>query len=157
MIKRATAADAGLVADILRDAFAPFEELYTPTAFRATVMSAAEVAQRLDEGPVWVALLERRPAGTVSAVSTAEECYLRSLAVVPRARGRGVGASLVLAVEQFARSEGHRELVLSTTPFLESAIRLYERCGFSRSEGGPSSLHGTPLLTMRKTLPKGEV
>jgi GNAT superfamily N-acetyltransferase len=152
MIRRATAADAGLVADILRDAFAQFETLYTPLAFRATVMSAVEVAQRLDEGPVWVALLEHRPAGTVSAVSTAEGCYLRSLAVAPGARGRGVGASLVHAVEQFARSEGHREVVLSTTPFLGSAIRLYERCGFSRRGGGPSSLHGTPLLTMRKRL-----
>jgi hypothetical protein len=42
--------------------------------------------------------------------------------------------------------------VLSTTPFLDAAIALYERCGFRRTAGGPLELAGTPLFTMEKRL-----
>lgn len=42
--------------------------------------------------------------------------------------------------------------VLSTTPFLARAIRLYEQSGFQPTTEGPSDLFGTPLFTMVKTL-----
>ena len=37
-----------------------------------------------------------------------------------------------------------------TTPFLSSAIRLYEGFGFRRTNDGPQELLGTPLFTMKK-------
>ena len=43
-------------------------------------------------------------------------------------------------------------MFLSTTPFLESAIRLYEKFGFQRTSDGPLDLFGTPLFTMQKSL-----
>ncbi|HEV8659305.1 MAG TPA: hypothetical protein VGS96_11840 [Thermoanaerobaculia bacterium] len=43
-----------------------------------------------------------------------------------------------------------RDLVLSTTPFLDRAIALYERCGFRRTDEPPHDRFGTPLFTMRK-------
>jgi hypothetical protein len=43
-------------------------------------------------------------------------------------------------------------LLLSTTPFLSEAIKLYERSGFRRSTEGPRELFGTPLFTMEKQL-----
>src|SRR5260370_227302 len=43
-------------------------------------------------------------------------------------------------------------MYLSTTPFLDRAIRLYERFGFQRSDEGPLDLFGTPLFTMTKRL-----
>ncbi len=55
-------------------------------------------------------------------------------------------------VENVASEHGFRRLFLSTTPFLTSAIRLYERWGFQRSDEGPHDLHGTPLFTMVKIL-----
>jgi hypothetical protein len=42
--------------------------------------------------------------------------------------------------------------VLSTTPFLNSAIRLYENFGFRRNEAEPHDLFGTPMFTMEKIL-----
>ena len=62
---------------------------------------------------------------------------------------------LLEQVEQFAREQDADRLYLRTTPFLERAIRLYERSGFRRSEEGPLTLFGTPLFTMVKTLPLG--
>ncbi len=42
-------------------------------------------------------------------------------------------------------------MFLSTTPFLHSAIRLYERFGYRRTDDGMNDLFGTPLFTMEKS------
>jgi len=87
----------------------------------------------MNEGPVWVAVEERAIIGTASAVGKAESLYIRGMAVLPSARGQKVGELLLLQIESFASAEGYKSLVLSTTPFLTRAIRLYERAGFRRS------------------------
>jgi ribosomal protein S18 acetylase RimI-like enzyme len=74
------------------------------------------------------------------------------MAVLPGARGSGVGQALLDQVEAFANAQGAPRLYLSTTPFLDAAIRLYVRAGFVRTDEGPTDLHGTPLLTMEKPL-----
>jgi GNAT superfamily N-acetyltransferase len=74
------------------------------------------------------------------------------MGVLPAERGSGTGSLLLREVESWAESFGESRLFLSTTPFLHSAIRLYERSGFRRINGGMSDLFGTPLFTMEKTL-----
>jgi GNAT superfamily N-acetyltransferase len=79
-----------------------------------------------------------------------ESVYVRGMAVLPAARGMGAGAALLREVESWALSQGCGRLFLSTTPFLESAIRLYERFGFRRMEEDRRDLFGTPLFRMEK-------
>ncbi len=148
---RAEPADAAAIAAVLAAAFREFEPLYTPAAFRATTPTAAEIEARWSEGPVWIARLGGAAVGTVGAVERAEELYIRSMAVVPAARGRGVAGALLSTVESHARSRGDARLTLSTTPFLTGAIALYERSGFERRLE-PLSLHGTELWAMTKAL-----
>lgn len=57
---------------------------------------------------------------------------IAGLAVDPRARGRGVGAALLAAAEQFTREHGGRKLSLRVLSTNEPALRLYERAGFQR-------------------------
>jgi putative acetyltransferase len=76
------------------------------------------------------------------------------MAVLPAARGSGAGAKLLRQVEGWASSEGYTRLFLNTTPFLDAAIRLYERFGFRRADDNLHDLFGTPLFTMEKILPK---
>jgi GNAT superfamily N-acetyltransferase len=72
------------------------------------------------------------------------------MAVCPTARGCGIGQLLLNQVEAFAATEDRHHLYLSTTPFLRSAIRLYERAGFVATSAPPYELFGTPLFTMEK-------
>lgn len=137
---------------ILRRSFAEYRGQYTAEAYDATVLSRPRVLERLREGPVWVALLEGTPVGTVSAVDSAEGIYVRGMAVVPPARGHHAGWRLLETVERFAHARGAARLYLSSTPFLRQAISLYERFGFRRSAEGPHDLLGTPLFTMEKPL-----
>jgi GNAT superfamily N-acetyltransferase len=150
-VRAATRADAEAIAAVLAEAFRAFEPRYTPEAFRATTPPPEVVRARFDEGPAWVAEGDA-VIGTVAAVNGPEGVYVRSMAVLPDAQGRGVGARLLRAVEGYARSAGAERLYLSTTPFLDAAIALYERAGFRRTDDPPHDLFGTPLLTMVKRL-----
>jgi len=59
---------------------------------------------------------------------------------------------LLAEVERFARGGGFQRMLLSTTPFLDDAIRLHQRFGFKRIREGPHDLAGTPLFTMEKAV-----
>lgn len=106
----------------------------------------------MNEGPVWIALQDGIITGTVAAIPKGEALYIRGMAVDPTVRGSGTGRALLDCAEEFAMQGGFKALRLSTTPFLSSAIRLYERYGFRRSDDGPHDLFGTTLFTMVKPL-----
>jgi GNAT superfamily N-acetyltransferase len=57
---------------------------------------------------------------------------IRMLAVAESAQGRGVGEALVRACIARARELGSRQLLLHSTPWMETAHRLYLRLGFVR-------------------------
>src|SRR5260370_37405288 len=105
---------------------------------------------RMSEGPVWVAIHEEEIVGAVSVVAKAESLYIGGMAVLPSARGARIGSLLLTHIEEFARREGFSRLFLSPAPFLDRAIRLYERFGFQRTSDEPHELFGTPLFTMEK-------
>ena len=155
-VRLASPDDAGPIAAVLLAAFCDFEPLYTPQGFRATTPTADEITRRLAEGPSWIAVDDPEVVGTVSAIQRAGEIYLRSMAVLPGARGRGVARQLLQTVEAFAVSRRAQRLTLSTTPFLTDAIRLYEQAGFRRTPV-PLDLYGTPLIGMVKELAVGRV
>src|SRR5712692_5138883 len=148
----ATTDDAEAIASLLFDSFVEYETLYTPEGFGATAITNDQIVARMREGPVWIAVRDEEIVGTVSVVAKAESLYLRGMAVLPAARGERIGALLLTHIEEFARTEGVSRLFLSTTPFLDRAIRLYERFGFRRTSEGPHELFGTPLFTMERPL-----
>ena len=57
---------------------------------------------------------------------------VKSMFTAPAARGKGVAAALLRALEDIARDEGAAMLKLETGDELEAACRLYERHGFRR-------------------------
>jgi GNAT superfamily N-acetyltransferase len=151
-IRRASSEHAVAIAAVLYQSFVEFKHLYTDGGFAATVLTAGQVVERMQQGPVWIALRQGTVQGTVAAVVKGTSVYIRGMAVVPSARGTLVATALLRQVEQWATSEGFCHLVLSTTPFLTSAIRLYEKSDFRRRDESLHDLFGTPLFTMEKTL-----
>jgi GNAT superfamily N-acetyltransferase len=115
-------------------------------------VTSREVLDRLQEGPVWVAVYEGEIVGTASVVLKGNSLYVRGMAVLPSARGRRVGELLLEQIARYSSAHNCKRLFLSTTPFLDRAIRLYERFGFRRTDAGPHDLFGTPLFTMEKAV-----
>ena len=151
-IRQATPPDAPVLAEILHESFVEYQALYTQEAFAATALNADQILTRMREGPVWLASREAEVLGTVAAIMKGESAYVRGMAVLPGARGSGVGARLLAQVEHWASDRECRRILLGTTPFLKAAIRLYQRSGFRRTDEGPHELFGTPLFTMEKDI-----
>src|SRR5207249_8898075 len=68
--------------------------------------------------------LERWPVGWAS---------IRTLAVLPDARGRGTGEALTRECIRRAHEQGAVAVGLHTNPFMAAANRLYKRLGFRRA------------------------
>ncbi|MFI9060792.1 GNAT family N-acetyltransferase [Streptomyces sp. NPDC053429] len=97
--------------------------------------AAAEVLVAvLGDGRVVGGVTFAAPGSALCDIARADEAEFRMLAVAREGRGRGAGEALVRACVDRARAlEGVRRLVLSTTPDMPAAHRIYERLGFVRS------------------------
>jgi len=62
-----------------------------------------------------------------------------AVAVVPSARGKGVGSALLGSLLDRARSDGYSAVSLSVDRHNEGAIALYEHYGFGQVEETPES------------------
>lgn len=87
----------------------------------------------------WVAECEGRVVGTVGALPVGEptlrkeQVELLHLSVAWEHRGQGIAKALVRTVLRFARDQGCREVVLSTSMLQCSALALYQRLGFRKT------------------------
>ncbi len=85
---------------------------------------------------VLVAVLGDEAVGRLSVVRgtgrPSEHVADVGLMVAKLQRGQGIGRSLLLAAEAWARSVGISKLELHVFPHNEQAIRLYERLGYLR-------------------------
>ena len=146
LIRAAEPSDAESVARVLAESFAEYESSYTPRAYAATVPSIDEIKRRFGEEKIWVAVCGERIVGTVAAVPKNDSLYVRSMAIVPTARGQKIGEKLLTEIENYAADRNCWKLFLNTTPFLKRAIRLYKKFGFVRR--GTDDLFGTSLVPM---------
>jgi putative acetyltransferase len=78
---------------------------------------------------------------------------LKSMYVIPAARGKGLAQSLVAELENLACERGFHELKLETGIYSHAAIRTYERAGYARCERfgdypfAPTSVYMTKSLS----------
>jgi ribosomal protein S18 acetylase RimI-like enzyme len=137
-IRRAEIEDAGEVGRLLHDFNTEYDE-YTPgpeamgKRIGQLLQSGDVTALLAGDGPDGLAVLRFRP----SLWSESLDCYLEELYVVPDRRGQGLGQALMEAAIETARAEGARYMDLGTAETDTAARALYEKLGFSRTEGKP--------------------
>jgi len=114
------------------------------------------------EAELWVAVGpdDRELLGTVTLcrdgsswreIAMADEGEFRMLAVAPQAQGQGVGEALARHCVDRFRESGAVGVVLSSTPGMADAHRLYERLGFRRlPERDWQPVPGVQLWAFRK-------
>ena len=91
MIRLAKAEDGATIASLLHDSFLEYKSLYTEKAFVATTLAISKIQQRIDDRTIWVALLDNVISGTISLLPVDRGLYIKSVAVAPAARGKGLG------------------------------------------------------------------
>ncbi|MCE3247943.1 MAG: family acetyltransferase [Geminicoccaceae bacterium] len=124
------------------------EDLYSPASRHGLDMAAYEHPE--------VTLLVAREAGTVVGcgawrLQSDGSAEVKSMFVLPEARGRGIGRAILAAIEDALRGRVTM-LRLETGIKQEPAIRLYESAGFRR-RGPFGSYRDDPLsIFMEKAL-----
>ena len=151
-VRRATADDAGVLADLHRYLHEPhvraMPEEYPPYD-RAAALGYYRGLLDDPERPVWVAEVGGRVVGFVGVQVTQRPespftrplrvLYVHQVAVSPDARGYGAGRALMVAAERAASGLGCAEVRLEHRAFNEEAHAFYESLGYR-----------THLVAMRK-------
>lgn len=138
-IRRASAEDAGTVAQLLHDFNSEYED-FTPgvpalTERLGELLASGEIKVLLAraERPLGFALSRLRP----SLWAKAGDVYLEELYVVPTHRRQGIGGALLDAAIELARQMGANHFELTTGEEDKEARGLYKSRGFTNREGSP--------------------
>ncbi len=116
----------------LRDAPPAFESTYEGERDRAEVAWRAWLDR--PTGTLVVASMDGLPVGLAGGyIEDAGHVELVSMWVRPEARGRGIGAALVMELARWAREQAAPAIRLWVTRDNEVAERLYSRQGFVRT------------------------
>ena len=152
VIRVAAPADAAAILHCLSRAFAPYQLDYTHAAFADTVLDHDRLKARMQQMRVLVAGSAGEIVGTVAGALLGNgEGHLRSMAVVPEARGSGIAARLLRAIEDWLRDQGCTRISLDTTLPLRPAMKFYERHGYKQS-GRVTNFFGMPLVEYIKDI-----
>ncbi len=108
----------------------------TPEQFQKLVARGREI------------LLAEDASGRIAGTVGLDAGELVTLFVLPDVQGSGIGAALVAAVEQLARTRGLTALTLRSSI---TALRFYERLGYEQA-GRPRDGEAGVQIPMRKRL-----
>ena len=138
-VREGTAADRDFVVDTARRLAA-----FGPPPWRSPLEVVAGEVRCLDDffdgrlgnRTLLIAELDGRPAGfaflepAVDYFTGQADGHVGMVAVVDSAEGRGVGAALMRAAEDWARRHGYPRLHLNVFAGNDRARRMYERLGY---------------------------
>lgn len=93
-------------------------------------------------------------AGSAVAVgrlhfNSPEEGQIRFMASAPEHRGEGHGVAIVFALEQLARQEGAKHIVINSR---DNTLGFYQKCGYDLVEEADTVSHPGAEHQLRKTL-----
>ena len=131
--------DNPALAKIVKDTLAEFGANHPNTVyFDPTTDTLFEVFQT-PRSAYFITELENEMVGGAGIFPTDglpnDTCELVKMYLLPKARGKGIGAALIEKCIEKARILGYKKIYLETMPELEQALRVYEKFGFKHLDG----------------------
>jgi ribosomal protein S18 acetylase RimI-like enzyme len=138
-IRRATAADASRLADVVTAAY----QRYMPRIGRPPAPMTTDYRRLIEEArlapgeprmpgsaEVWVACRAHRVVGLLVLRAYLDHLLLENVAVLPEAQGSGVGSRLLRHAEERAAGYGLDEVRLYTNEAMTENLAYYSRRGY---------------------------
>jgi GNAT superfamily N-acetyltransferase len=152
-------ADGGELLTLQRAAFVTEAQLYGDPLLPALVETLAELLTAVRAGPALTARDGGRLVGSVRARVADGVLHVGRLVVAPDQQGRGIGRTLLAAVERAAGPGVHTAALF--TGHRSAGLRLYQRAGYveqrrDRVDDGLTLVHLAKPLPGRPASP-GEV
>lgn len=126
--------------DAVAEVFDAYRQYYGQSSDidKAKQFLAERIANK--ESVIFLALEDNQPLGFTqlypmfSSVSMRRSWTLNDLFVKENIRGKGIGKILLATAQNFIIQQGHKGLLLETTPDNTKAQSLYERLGWVREQ-----------------------
>ncbi len=119
-------------------------------------LTAASIAAKAHEEVLFLAFAGKQLVGCVFGAHQAGGLYVNKLAVDPNRQGRGIGRSLMHAIEDHARQTAIPALELKARIELTENHRTFAAMGFSiTGEHAHPGYNRPTFVTMRKGLASG--
>ena len=150
-VRDITPDDAGEVLTLQRAAFVQEALIYRSVDMPSLTQTLDEVRAELEENLGCVALDGPRMVGAVRARRDGDLLLIGRIAIAPDQQGRGIGTTLLDAVETRGRDAGATEAELFTGSLSEANLRLYEREGYRETQRVPGD-DGIEQVFLRKPL-----
>lgn len=148
--------DNPVLAKIVRDTLAEFGANHPGTVyFDPTTDALYELFQTKGAG-YFVAEMNGEIAGGGGIYPTdglpPDTCELVKMYLLPQARGKGLGKTLIEKSLSFAEETGYTNVYLETMPELKQALNIYAKFGFEYLKGpmGNSGHTGCSLWMLKK-------
>jgi ribosomal protein S18 acetylase RimI-like enzyme len=92
--------------------------------------SPAQIDAYIDLGEVFIARFNQRLAGHLQLIADGTRWEIKSVAVIDRERGQGIGTALIRAALNRACAAGAQSVVVATETADIDNLRFYQRLGF---------------------------
>lgn len=154
-IRQIRQADNPFIATIIRDTLTEFGANRPGTAWADAATDSLYEVFREERSVYNIAEKEGTIIGGAGLFPTPglpeDTCELVKMYLVPAARGAGLGKQLILHCLDQARALGFSRVYLETMPELSTALKLYEKQGFSYLSAplGNSGHFSCPLWMIR--------
>lgn len=132
MIRKARAADAERVAEIVARAYA----LLAARMDKPPAPMSEDYAARIAGGAVEVLEENGTVLGMIVLVGLADALLLENVGVAPEAQGRGLGRRLIDHAEREARARGHARIRLYTHATMVENQAMYRHLGYVETGRG---------------------
>lgn len=131
-ITRATLADAPAMHDLQMRAFAEEGRRLQRFDIPPLTETVATIAEHIATQTALTARLDGRIVGCVRGITADGVCIIRALVVDPAHQGKGIGSSLLAALERALPAVARFDL--TTNPVMEGNVPFYERHGYRVTE-----------------------
>lgn len=143
IVRDAEPEERDVVVELTRMAYAEFQSVMKPGAWRGLANAIEEVLANSGPAEIIVALEEDQIVGSVFLYPGGSSPYpdepaltepeFRLLSVRPTHRGKGFGRALVNECVNRSRAAGAKAIGLHTSASFKDAIALYRKMGFERA------------------------
>lgn len=131
-ISQAAIADAAAILELQNLAYLSEAKLYRDFSIPPLTQTLDELVKSFSRNTILKAVHQGEIIGSVNGRMSRGRCLVGRLMVHPELQGRGIGSSLIGAIEEiFPGAEAYR---LFTGESSERNIRLYERLGYRTYE-----------------------
>ena len=152
VIRAASPVEAPVLLDVMRRAFGEYRGVLEPES-SVFVETEAVIATKLTGGGGFLAIENNRPVGCIIAEAKDGHGYFGRLAVDPTLRRRGLARRLMLAAEEYARTQGFRSAEVQVRIALGGNIALFRSLGYRETARGSHPGYAAPTyLVMKKSL-----